>query len=57
VLLIALSVSNTLGSALRVEEPEPGSALIVPARGIDVVEIDGEMEIVADRITINCVAP
>lgn len=55
-LLIALSPGTTTGTGLQVSVAEGGPPSR-PARGIDVVEIDGETEIIADRLVIRCVAP
>ena len=56
VLLLALSSGTTTGTGLQVAVAEGGPPSR-PARGIDVIEIDGETKIVADRLVINCVAP
>jgi hypothetical protein len=57
IVLLAFSVSNTLGSGIRVPDPQPDGTMILPARGIDTATILGRLEVVADRLTVNCVAP
>lgn len=55
-LLLALSPGTSTGTGIKVAVADDGPPSR-PARGTDVVEIDGSLQIVADRLTVNCIAP